>query len=129
MASSRPNSPQTAADALANQSDVAFALQELIACWTQAHEAMSRGELDTVTGLMDQADVHVRGAGDGVGDSPEEVALRKRAATTYGLLQHAMKSGLDGIRKDLGKHRRGKKALRGYDRTESDAGSRLTRSV
>jgi hypothetical protein len=125
MASSRPSD----ADAYATQSDVAFALQELDACWSQAHEAMARDELDTVTGLLEQAEAHARAAGDGATDTQAERKLRERAATTFGLLQHAMKAGLDGIRKELGKQRRGKKVLRGYDRTENDAGSRLTRSV
>ena len=90
---------------------------------------MARGELDTVTGLLDQSDAHVRAAGDGTSDTPAERALRQQAATAYGLLQHAMKAGMEGIRTELGQHRRGKKALRGYDRTECDAGARITRSV
>jgi len=128
MASSRPNQASEA-DAYATQSDVAFALQELNACWSQAHEAMARDQLDTVTGLLEQAEAHARAAGDGAADTPAEHQLRQQAATTFGLLQHAMKAGLEGIRKELGQQRRGKKVLRGYDRTESDAGSRLTRSV
>ena len=129
MASSRPSATDRAADTTASQSDVAFALQELIACWSQAHEAMTRGELDAVAGLLDQADVQLAAAGDGADDTPAEQKLRQQAATAYGVLQHAMKAGLKGIREELGKHRRGKKALRGYDRTENDAGSRVTRSV
>lgn len=125
MASSR----RSDADAYATQSDVAFALHELIACWNQAHEAMARDDLDQVTGLLEQAESHARAAGDGADDTPDERKLRQQAATTFGLLQHAMKAGLEGIRKELGQQRRGKKALRGYDRTESDAGSRVTRSV
>jgi hypothetical protein len=129
MGSSRPSAERRPAASPASQSDVAFALQELIACWSQAHDAMARGELDAVAGLLDQADVQLAAAGDGAEDTPEERRLRQQAATTYEVLQHAMKAGLSGLREELGKHRRGKKVLRGYDRTENDAGSRVTRSV
>lgn len=119
----------TPADAIAEQSDVAFALQELNACWGQAYAGMLRGELDTVGNLLDQAEPHLAAAGDGRGDSVEEARLRRHAASSHALLQHAMRAGLDGIREELGKHRHGQRALRGYDRSECDAGSRVLRSV
>ena len=120
---------QVAAEGGAEQSDVAFALQELNACWSQAYADMTSGQLDSVAGLLDQAEQHLAAAGDGRCDSPIEAKLRRQAASSHALLQHAMQVGLDGIRDELGKHRRGKRALRGYDRTESDAGSRVLRDV
>jgi hypothetical protein len=120
---------EVAAEGALEQSDVAFALQELNACWSQAYADMTRGQLDSVAGLLDQAEQHLTAAGDGRGDSPAEAKLRRQAASSHALLQHAMRVGLDGIRDELGKHRRGKRALRGYDRTESDAGSRVLRDV
>jgi len=116
-------------DHAAASSDVAFALQELNACWSQAYADMTRGQLDSVAALLDQAQPYLAAAGDGRGDSDAEAKLRKQAASSHALLQHAIQAGMDGIREELGKHRRGKRALRGYDRAESDAGSRILRSV
>ncbi|MGC6486459.1 MAG: hypothetical protein ACON4Z_02355 [Planctomycetota bacterium] len=127
MASS-PRRETPAAD-VATQSDVAFALQELNACWSQAYADMTRGQLDSVGGLLDQAEQHLTTAGDGRGDSAAEARLRRQAARAHARLQHAMQTGLDGIREELGKQRKAKRALRGYDRTESDAGSRVLRNV
>lgn len=115
--------------AAATDSSVAFALQELIACWSQAHEAMGCGDLNLVGDLLDQADSQLASAGDGTGDTPEEAALRQRAVTAYALLQHAMKSGLDGIQKELGHTHRGKRALRGYVQAAGRVDGRLIKSV
>ena len=127
MASS-PRSDRHQADP-ATDTEVAFALQELTACWTQAFEAMGRGELGAVASLLDQADAHIATAGDGTHDSPTEADLRTQCAQAHALLQHAMQSGLDGIKTELGQLRRGAKALRGYDRAEADLGRRLERSI
>ncbi|HEB53919.1 MAG TPA: hypothetical protein ENI87_11760 [bacterium] len=127
MASSPPE--HTRAPDPATDSPVAFALQELTACWTQAFEAMGRGELGAVASLLDQADAHLAAAGDGNSDSPTEARLRTEAAQAHALLQHAMQSGLDGIKTELGQLRRGAKALRGYDRAEKALGRRFERNA
>ena len=129
MASSRPKSAASEPDAPANATDVAFALQELNACWSQAYDAMTRGELEVVAGLLAAADAHLDAAGEGLDDTPAEQALRRHAASTFGLLQHALEVGMTGVRAELGKHRHGRKALRGYDRSEHDPGGRVTRDA
>jgi len=129
MASSRYNTANDYGNAAATDSSVAFALEEMIACWTQAHEVMTRGDLQSVASLLDQADRQLQAAGSGQSDSPDEARLRQRAVTAFGLLQHAMQSGLDGMRKELGQARRGAKALRGYVHAAGNAqGNLLNRS-
>lgn len=113
----------------ATDSSVGFALAELIACWTQAYEAMGRGDLQSVTSLLDLADVQLVEAGNGDNDTPDETKLRQRAATAYGLLQHAMKSGLKGINKELGQTNQGMRALRGYVKAAGRATGYLLKSV
>jgi hypothetical protein len=115
--------------AAANDSSVGFALQELIACWAQAHEAIGRGDLQSIASLLDQADVQLAEAGNGDNDTPDEAKLRSRAATAYGLLQHAMKAGLKGINKELGQANRGMRALRGYVKAAGRATGNLLKSV
>tara|TARA_R110002072_G_scaffold174303_4_gene329479 strand:+ start:93032 stop:93421 length:390 start_codon:yes stop_codon:yes gene_type:complete len=115
--------------AAATDSSVGFALQELIACWTQAHEAMARGDLQSVTTLLDQADAQMAAAGNGNNDTPGEATLRKRAVTSYGLLQHAMKSGLNALNKEIKHANHGKRALRGYVKAAGNHPSRLLNSV
>lgn len=128
MASSPPNSTRHEGEAAATDSAVGFALQELSACWSQAHEAMTRGDLKSVTLLLNQADEHLRIAGDGTNDTPEEGAQRRRAATAYGLLENAMETGLAGLRSEIGKTRRGAKALRGYGNAAGNKNGRLLKS-
>jgi len=101
-------------EAAATDSSTGFALQELAACWSQAHEAMTRGDLTSVASLLSQADEHLQIVGDGRTDTPAEAIQRKRAVTAFGLLEHAMASGLTGLRQEIGQTRRGAKALRGY---------------
>lgn len=98
----------------AEPSPVAFALQELTACWSQAYEAMTRGDLIAVAHLLDEAQLQLATAGDGRDDTANEAHLRSQAASAHGRLQHAMKAGLDGLREELARVRRGAKALRGY---------------
>jgi hypothetical protein len=123
MASSRPE-PATA---------IAFALQELEACWTQAYEALARGDLDGVGTLLDEADrqVAVAGGGGGVGrmDDDATAALRGAAQAAYGRLQHAMRAGMDGLREEIGRTRRGAKVLRGYGHGEAELGGRVTKDA
>jgi hypothetical protein len=121
MASSPRKTIIAAGKAAATDSTTAFALQELIACWGQAQEAMMRGDLQCVKDLLDQTDAQIADVGDGSNDTPEEADLRRRASSAYGLLQHAMKSGLNGIRDELGQTRRGAKALRGYNKATARA--------
>jgi len=128
MASSPHNEAHSAGEAATTESSVGFALQELIACWSQAHEAMTRGDLQSVTALLNQADEHLRAAGDGSSDTAAEATQRQRATTAYNLLQHAMETGLTGLRKEIGQTRRGKKALNGYSKAAGNTGSRLLKS-
>lgn len=128
MASFPHNQTHAEGEAAATESSVGFALQELIACWSQAHEAMTRGDLQTVTALLNQADEHLRTAGDGSADSAAEATQRQRAATAYNLLQHAMETGLTSLRKEIGHARRGKKALNGYSKAAGTTSSRLLKS-
>ena len=91
MASSRSNTRAKPGDDPAVATDVAFALQELNACWSQAYDAMTRGELKAVAGLLTAADAYLDAAGEGLDDNPAEQALRRHAASTFGLLQHAQR--------------------------------------
>jgi len=128
MASSPSESEaKTAKAGLATESSVAFALQELTVCWSQAYEAMTRGDLQGVAALLDQAEHQLEPAGDGSHDSEHESRLRNQAVSAYGRLQHAMKSGLTGLRDELGQTRRGAKAMRGYGGAVADLGTRVTR--
>lgn len=129
MASSRSNTRAKPGDDPAVATDVAFALQELNACWSQAYDAMTRGELKAVAGLLTAADAYLDAAGEGLDDNPAEQALRRHAASTFGLLQHALEVGITGVRDELGRHRRGRKALRGYDRSDRETGGRVTRDA
>lgn len=113
----------------ATSSDTAFALRELNTCWAQAYEALTRGDLDRVTQLLNQADLQVATAGNGDHDDEVEAALRKQAMSTFALLRQAMQSGLTGLRDEIAHSRRGKKALRGYDHAARGAGRRLTHRV
>jgi hypothetical protein len=95
-------------------SPVAFALQELIACWDQGYEALVRGDLDRVQALLDIADGHATQCGDGSTDGDAEAQLRQEARSARGRLEHGMKAGLAGIDEELARVRRGGKVLRGY---------------
>ena len=104
MASS-PTEPQT---------KVAFALQEIAACWNQAYEALARGDVDGVADLLDLAGEQLDAAGDGAHDTPAEAALRREAHGAFGRLQAGMKAGMVGIDEELAKSRLGARMLRGY---------------
>lgn len=117
MASS-PSEPGTPA---------AFALQELAACWNQACEALTRGDLDRAGALLDVAGEHLAAAGDGGADSPDEAALRRQAHGAFGRLQHGMKAGLDGLQTEIVRARQGAKALRGYGVAAGAPAHRVTR--
>jgi hypothetical protein len=106
-----------------------FALQELVACWNQGYEALTRGDLDTVEALLDVAQDHLSTAGDGNADSPAEQALRSEAMSARGRLEHGMRAGLDGLRDELSRARRGAKALRGYGNATLGIGENLAKSV
>jgi len=108
---------------------VAFALQELIACWDQAYEALVRGDLDRVQSLLDVAGDHVARAGDGRTDSPGEARLRNDAASARGRLEHGMKAGLTGLQDELARTRRGARALRGYGNAARGVGDNVTRDA
>jgi len=117
------------ADRLATASPVAFALQELIACWDQAYAALVQGDLDQVAALLDVADEHLLAASDGRTDSPEEARLRATVLGSRGRLEHGMSSGLVGLAEELARVRHGQKTLRGYGRTEVGVGDHVARTV
>lgn len=122
MASSRPDAGDPS-----EPSAVAFALQELTVCWSQAYEAMTRGDLHAVAALLDRAGEQLAAAGDGRGDTAAEAGLRSRAASAHGRLQHAMRAGLDGLREEIGRARQGQKVLRGYGQSGLRVGDGLTK--
>jgi hypothetical protein len=129
MASSPPKTNSGYGDSGVAVSSIGFALQEVIACWNQAYEAMARGDLQSVSSLMDQADLQLATVGNSEQDSPADTRLRQQAATAHGLLLHAMQAGLDGIKKELGQARRGRKALRGYVDAAGNRAGNLLKSV
>ena len=110
-------------------STAAFALRELAACWSQAYEAMTRADLQSVADLLDLAEGHLAAAGDGGSDTAEERELRREAASAMGRLRHAMTSGLDGLRRELGDTRRGARALRGYVRAHGTRSNVVARDA
>lgn len=116
-------------DAAATATPVAFALQELIACWDQGYEALVRGDLERVQALLDVADDHVARAGEGRSDSPAEAKLRGHAASARGRLEHGMKAGLTGLQDELARTRRGAKVLRGYGNATLGLGGNVTRDA
>lgn len=117
------------ADRGATASSVAFALQELIACWDQAYAALVQGDLEQVGGLLDVAEEHLVAAGDGSTDSVDEARLRATALGSRGRLEHSMSSGLTGLAEELARVRHGQKTLRGYGRTDVAVGDHVARTV
>lgn len=95
-------------------SPAAFALQEVIACWDQAYEALARGDLERVAGLLDVAGEWLTKVGDPADDGPPEARLRHEAVGSRGRLEHGMKAGLDGLRDELARVRQGARTLQGY---------------
>lgn len=126
MASSRSDAGRPDAAAVTT---TAFALQEMIACWNQAYEALARGDLDRVAALLDVAEDHVAAAGDGHLDSTAEALLRQEATTAHGRLQHGMRAGLAGLQDELARARVGGKALRGYGNPAAGVGGNVTRQI
>ncbi|MBL8730102.1 MAG: hypothetical protein JNM25_16890 [Planctomycetes bacterium] len=108
-------------------SAVAFALQEVTACWDQAYEALARGDVERAATLLDIAGAHVAGAGDGSKDTPTEAALRQQAHGAFGRLQHGMKAGLAGLQGELVRVRQGAKVLRGYGDAAGAVTSRMSK--
>ena len=105
MPSTQSNAPPKTEDMRAAATDVAFALQELNACWRRAYDAMTRGEFKAVAGLLNAADAHLDAAGEGLDDTPVEQALRRHAASTFGLLQQALEIRATGARDEHGRRR------------------------
>lgn len=120
------SSPRDAGVAL---TPVAFALQELAACWNQGYEALARGDLERVSALLAIAADHVATAGDGGHDTVAEAALRTVAAAAHGRLQHGVSAGLVGIEEELARARVGGKALRGYAEPARPLGSSVVRDA
>lgn len=107
----------------------AFALQELIVCWNQGYEALARGDLDQLAGLMEVAQEHVAAAGGAGSDTPAEAQLRIDAASAHGRLQQGMKAGLTGLQDELARSRIGAKALRGYGNPALRVGTGIVRDL
>lgn len=105
----------------------AFAIQELIACWDQGYEALTRGDLARVSSLLEFADELLETAADPRRDTPEESELRQRALVAKGRLEHGMRNGLAGLERELAGARRGAKALRGYADPARSLGTNLER--
>lgn len=108
------SSPAEPKGTVAPDSPVAFALQEVTACWDQAYEALARGDLERTAALMDIADDHLRRVGDPTADGPGEARLRSEAVAARGRLEHGMRGGLDGLREELARVRQGARTLQGY---------------
>jgi hypothetical protein len=125
MASSRtePTPPTT------TPSPVAFALQELIACWDQGYEALARGDLDRVTSLLDIADDHLANIGRPADDTPELAHLRNAAVSAKGRLEHGMRGGLAGLQEEMARTRQGAKVLKGYGQARATLGTTIHRSI
>lgn len=123
MASS-PAEPRPAASTPAG-----CALQELIACWDQAYEALARGDLERVEALLEVASEHVVAAGDGTQDGESEARLRAEARSAHGRLAAGMRSGLVGLQDEITRTRRGAKAMRGYGYPGLRVGDNVTKSV
>lgn len=104
-----------------------FAIQELIACWDQGYEALTRGDLARVASLLELADELLETTADPRQDTPEEGVLRQRALVAKGRLEHGMHSGLAGLERELADARRGAKALRGYGDPTRALGANLER--
>ncbi len=108
-------------------SPVAFALQEVAACWNQAYEALARGDIDGVEALLAVADDHVAAAGNGAHDMPAEALLRREAQDAFGRLQGGMNAGLEGLQAEMVRVRQGAKVLRGYGHAAGAVTNRLTK--
>ena len=123
------SSPAEPNGAVATASPVAFALQELIACWDQGYAALANGDLEQLAELMALADEHLAAAGDGSKDGPHEARLRNDAQSSRGRLEHGMRSGLDGLAAELTRVRQGAKVLRGYGNASVGLGANVARTV
>jgi hypothetical protein len=108
---------------------VAFALQELIACWDQGYEALARGDLDRVASLLDIADDHLAAIGRPTDDDQELARLRNDAVSARGRLEHGMRTGLVGIQEELARTRQGAKVLKGYGQARATLGTTIHRSI
>lgn len=106
-------------------SPAAFALQEVIACWDQAYEALTRGDLDRVHELLDLVDERLPYLPPATADGPAEATLREQAQAARGRLEHGLRAGLDGIGGELAKARNGARVLKGYGAPGRTLGGRV----
>ncbi|MBP8300225.1 MAG: hypothetical protein KA020_07690 [Planctomycetes bacterium] len=118
MASS-PASPEAAA----------YRLGELTACWDQAYEALTQGDLERVTSLLDIAEEHLAGLPHASNDDPTMASQRQQAMAARGRLEHAMRVGLEGLGHELSRVRQGSKMLQGYRDPTRGLGVRFERNV
>ena len=119
------SSPASPGQGSAADSPVAFALQEVTACWDQGYEALARGDLERVAVLMDIADDHLLRAGEVATDGPAEAKLRTEAVAARGRLEHGMRGGLDGLRDELARVRQGVRTLQGYKDPQAGLGGKF----
>lgn len=109
------------------QEATSFALQEVTACWNQAYEALTRGDLEAVAELLDLVDEQLAVAtSNHQSESPTITGLRAEAAAARGRLEHGMRSGLDGLAAELAQTRRGARTLQGYRQAGGGDGSTWT---
>ncbi len=92
-----------------------FLLQELVACWDQAYEALSQADLDRAGALVDIADRHLQQLR---GEDELPADLLQEASAARGRLEHGMRSGLAALQQEISRARKGEKALRGYGKAQ-----------
>lgn len=123
MASS-PADPASRAT-LGTVGPVEFALQECTICWEQACDALTNGDFERVTGLLDVADDHLQTIHDS-GTQVVDARLYAAATAARSRLEHAMRSGLDGLHEALSRARQGGKVLQGYNNLGQQVGGKVT---
>ncbi len=109
--------------------DLAFVLQELATCWDQGYEALVRGDLERVEALLGIADDFTAKLAQADLGSRKLSELHRKAQAARGRLEHAMKSGLTGLREELRKTREGTRALSGYRHGAQELGRRVERDA
>lgn len=110
-------------------SATAHILQELTACWDQGYDALTRGDLERVAGLLAIVDQHLDGLQPPEADDDDERKLRQAAVAARGRLEHGIHAGLDGVRSELHGARKGRRALAGYRTPAGGVGDRVQRDA
>lgn len=113
----------------ASPESAAYRLGELTACWDQAYEALTQGDLERVASLLDIAEEHLAGLPHASDDDSGAAAARQQAVAARGRLEHGMRVGLEGLGHELGRVRQGSKMLQGYRDSTRGLGLRFERNV